>query len=97
MGSLPRRIWERWGQNVWLMLWSAITRRHRVVIPMPRRIGGFVGFLKDRMEAGQFRAVVDRTYPLAAIADAYRFVETGEKVGIVVIDVATTHESGKLA
>jgi NADPH:quinone reductase-like Zn-dependent oxidoreductase len=41
------------------------------------------------MEAGQFRAVIDRRYALAAIADAYRYVETGQKVGIVVIDVTT--------
>jgi NADPH:quinone reductase-like Zn-dependent oxidoreductase len=40
------------------------------------------------MEAGQFRAIIDRKYPLAAIADAYRYVETGQKVGIVVITVA---------
>jgi Zinc-binding dehydrogenase len=40
------------------------------------------------METGQFKAIIDRKYPLAAIADAYRYVETGQKVGIVVIGVA---------
>ena len=40
------------------------------------------------MEAGEFRAVVDRTYPLDAIADAYRYVGMGQKTGIVVIDGA---------
>jgi len=78
-----------WGQNIALALWSAITRNNRVVIATPGRIGGFAGFLKERMEAGQFRAVVDRKYPLAAIADAYRYVETGQKAGIVVIDVGS--------
>jgi NADPH:quinone reductase-like Zn-dependent oxidoreductase len=76
-----------WGQNVLLTLWSSITRNNRVVFPTPSRIGGFVGFIKGRMEAGQFRAVIDRKYPLVAIADAYRYVETGQKVGIVVITV----------
>jgi NADPH:quinone reductase-like Zn-dependent oxidoreductase len=76
-----------WGQNLILVVWSSITRSKRVVIPAPRRIGGFVAFLKSLMEAGHFRAVVDRQYPLDAIADAYRYVETGEKTGIVVIDV----------
>jgi NADPH:quinone reductase-like Zn-dependent oxidoreductase len=75
-------------QNVVLALWSSIARRNRVVIVTPGRIDGFVGFLKGRMEAGQFRAIIDRRYPLAAIADAYRYVETGQKVGIVVINVA---------
>jgi NADPH:quinone reductase-like Zn-dependent oxidoreductase len=76
-----------WGQNVVLAIWSKIAKNNRVVIPVPRRVDGFVGFLKTLMEAGQFRAIVDRKYPLAAIADAYRYVETGQKTGIVVIDV----------
>lgn len=46
-----------------------------------------VGFLKTPMEAGEFRAAIDREYPLEAIADAYRHVETGQKTGIVVINV----------
>ena len=50
-------------QNVVLALWSSIARRKRVVIVTPGRIEGFVGFLKGRMEAGQFTAVIDRKYP----------------------------------
>lgn len=78
----------RWGQNVVLYLWSTITRSNRVVMPVPRRTDGFVGFLKGLMEAGRFRGIIDRQYPLTAIADAYRYVETGQKTGIVVITVA---------
>jgi len=37
---------------------------------------------------GSCRPVIDRRYPLAEIADAYRYVQTGQKAGIVVIDVA---------
>ena len=76
-----------WGQNVALALWSWITRRRRVVFVAPMRIAGFATFIKELMEAGQFRAVVDRRYTLAEIAEAYRYVESGQKVGIVVIDV----------
>jgi NADPH:quinone reductase-like Zn-dependent oxidoreductase len=77
-----------WGQNLLLAIWSWILRSNRIVMTTPGRINGFVGYLKSRMEAGQFRAIIDRRYDLAAIADAYRYVETGQKVGIVVIDVA---------
>jgi NADPH:quinone reductase-like Zn-dependent oxidoreductase len=76
-----------WGQNLALALWSSITGRRRVVFVAPTRIGGFVSFLKGLMETGQFRAVVDRKYTLADIAQAYRYVESGQKVGVVVIDV----------
>lgn len=79
-----------WGEYLPLMLWSAIARNDRVGVPLPPRGGAraFVEALKARMAAGQFRAVVDRRYPLAEIAEAYRYVETGQKAGIVVIDVA---------
>jgi NADPH:quinone reductase-like Zn-dependent oxidoreductase len=79
-----------WGQYLLLMIWSLIAKNNRVLVPLPPRGSGqaFVEFLKARMEAGQFRAVIDRRYPLDEIADAYRYVETGQKVGIVVINVA---------
>jgi NADPH:quinone reductase-like Zn-dependent oxidoreductase len=86
-----------WGQNLALAMWSSMTRSKRVVLPAPRRINGFIVFLKSRMEAGEFRAIIDRKYPLAAIADAYRYVETGQKVGIVVIEVAALDERAHVA
>jgi NADPH:quinone reductase-like Zn-dependent oxidoreductase len=81
------------------MIWSLIGKNNRVLVPLPPRGSGhaFVEFLKVRMEAGEFRAVIDRKYPLDAIADAYRYVETGQKVGIVVIDVAAAEESERAA
>ena len=80
-----------WGQDTPFLLWSAVTRSDRVTVPLPPRGSAlmFVNFLKERMQAGQFRAVVDRKYPLAAITDAYHYVQTGQKAGIVVIDVET--------
>ena len=43
--------------------------------------------MRVHLENGQFRAVIDRRYPLEQIQDAYRYVETGHKTGIVVVDV----------
>jgi NADPH:quinone reductase-like Zn-dependent oxidoreductase len=39
------------------------------------------------MQSGQFTPVIDRQYPLDQIVDAYRYVETGQKTGNVVIIV----------
>jgi NADPH:quinone reductase-like Zn-dependent oxidoreductase len=75
------------GQTLLLTIWRAITGRGRVTVPIPKHVPGFVDFLRARMEAGEFRAVIDRRYPLEAIADAYRYVERGQKTGIVVINV----------
>lgn len=55
-----------------------------------------LGILNGLVTAGKVRAVIDRRYPLAEIADAHRYVETGRKVGSVVIDFAAA-EAGRLA
>lgn len=79
-----------WLQNLPLVLWSALARNNRVVVPLAPRGSGpaFISALKALMQAGKFRAVIDRKYPLDEIADAYRYVATKQKTGIVVITVA---------
>jgi NADPH:quinone reductase-like Zn-dependent oxidoreductase len=86
-----------WCQNPLLTIWSAITRSRRVLFPLPQSstAKAFVEFLKARMAAGEFCAVIDREYPLEAIADAYRYVETAQKTGIVVINVGSASENAK--
>jgi NADPH:quinone reductase-like Zn-dependent oxidoreductase len=46
-----------------------------------------VQFLRELIEAGEYRAVIDRTYPLEDVVDATRYVETGQKTGNVVLTV----------
>ncbi len=76
-----------WWQNVVLAIWSSLTGTGRVVLPTPHNSQAFVEFLRARIEAREFHAVIDRTYLLRDIADAYRYVETEQKAGIVIIEV----------
>ena len=76
-----------WWQNIFLELWSSVSGKNRVAIPLPKIREGFVDLLKGRIETGELRAVIDRHYPFEEIAEAFRYVETGQKTGIVVLDV----------
>jgi NADPH:quinone reductase-like Zn-dependent oxidoreductase len=70
-----------------LMLLTRVAGTRRLVIPIQRPNREDILFLRDLVEQGAFTAVIDRSYPLEEIVEAYRYVETGEKVGNVVITV----------
>ena len=59
----------------------------KVMFPIPKHDKEMVGYLKELIESGQFKPVIDRTYPLDQIVEAYRYVETGQKTGSVVISL----------
>jgi NADPH:quinone reductase-like Zn-dependent oxidoreductase len=61
----------------------------KVVFPIPPRYTRQdVVFLKGLMEAGKYRAVIDRRYPLEDVVVATRYVETEQKTGNVVLTVS---------
>ena len=75
-------------QNIALPLLTKAGRGRRVVFPFPMETPEVIEYLRARLESGAFRPVLDRTYPLSGIVEAYRYVESGQKVGNVVIEPA---------
>ncbi|WP_426518973.1 NAD(P)-dependent alcohol dehydrogenase [Diaminobutyricibacter sp. McL0618] len=74
-------------QNIYLPLFTRLGRGRRVMLPLPIENQEIVEYLRDRIASGAFRPVIDRRYSLDQIVEAYRYVETGRKVGNVVITV----------
>jgi len=75
-------------QNPFLALITPLFGKKKVLFPLPKISKKDVIFFKQLLEAGKFKPVIDRCYPLEQVADAFRYVETGQKVGNVVIEVA---------
>lgn len=74
-------------ENVFLALFTSFSGGKRVLFPIPTSSKEEVEFLKNLAEQDYFKPVIDRYYTLEAIQEAYRYVETGQKTGNVIIKV----------
>ena len=74
--------------NPLLAVTTRVAGSRRVLFPMPKDDQQVMTYLRDRIEAGELRPLIDRTYELDDIVEAYRYVDTEQKVGNVVIRVA---------
>lgn len=74
-----------WSQNLFLAFIKPIIGSRKVLFPYPSDIKRSLRLVKKLTEEGKFKAVVDRTYPLEEFRAAYEYVETGQKIGNVVI------------
>jgi NADPH:quinone reductase-like Zn-dependent oxidoreductase len=74
-------------QNPILALITPLLPGKKVLFPIPRDDQEMVRYFKGLLESGEFRPVIDRRYRLDQIVEAYRYVETGRKIGNVVISV----------
>jgi NADPH:quinone reductase and related Zn-dependent oxidoreductases len=74
-------------QNPLLAVIAPLHGGKKVLFPIPKHDQQMIGYLRELLESGKFTPVIDRTYPLDQIVEAYRYVETGQKTGNVVISL----------
>lgn len=75
LSTMLRSLWVTRGSNKKIIFETNVHKSKNLI------------YLRDMIEAGQLKTVIDRVYPLEETADAHRYVETGQKKGNVIVAV----------
>ncbi len=75
------------GENIFQALFTPLFGGKKVIFPIPSMKKADIELLQTMAAEGKFKPVIDRVYPLEQIVEAYRYVETGEKTGNVIIRI----------
>ncbi len=74
-------------ENMYLPLTTLFSSGKKVIFPMPLDIKASMKLMNHLVEIGHFKPLIDRVYPLDDIAEAFRYVLTGQKIGNVIISM----------
>jgi NADPH:quinone reductase-like Zn-dependent oxidoreductase len=75
------------GENILFALTTKILGGKKLLFPIPSITKTDVIFLKELVQNGEYKPVIDRRYNLNQIVEAYKYIETGQKTGNVVLKI----------
>lgn len=82
-------------ENLYLPLFTFFSKR-KVKFPIPLNIRRSLLFVNRLIKEGKFKAVIDRSYEMEDVAEAYRYMMTGQKTGNVILNIADDSGQRKL-
>lgn len=75
-------------ENIFYALITPVFKGKKVLFPIPSITKADVLFLKELVEKGAFKPVIDREYKPEQIVEAYKYVEAGQKTGNVILKMS---------
>jgi NADPH:quinone reductase-like Zn-dependent oxidoreductase len=75
-------------QNPFLALLTPLFRGKKVIFPIPLNVPRSLEYIGSLVEKGAFKPLIDRSYQLEQVSEAFAYVATGEKIGNVILEVA---------
>jgi NADPH:quinone reductase-like Zn-dependent oxidoreductase len=73
------------GANVFLALTTPLSSGKKVLFPLPTINKKDIEFLKELVETGHYKPLIDRKFTLDQIVEAHKYVEKRQKIGNVII------------
>jgi NADPH:quinone reductase-like Zn-dependent oxidoreductase len=85
----PKGVFSSSGglENLFLAIVTPLFGGKKVLFKPPKNVKACLQFIMNLAEKGNFKPVIDRTYPLDKIAEAFTYVATGQKIGNVIISM----------
>ncbi len=73
-------------QNIFYALFTPIFSKKTVKFPIPSKINESIDQIQKLVGSGKYKPMIDRKYPYNEVVDAYSYVESGKKLGNVVLN-----------